>query len=92
MVRDKIGSFKERGDMEKWLNNWIIQYVEPDPKNATEEAKALRPLAAAEVQVSEVAGNPGYYSSKFFLRPHYQLEGLTVSLRLVSKLPSAKGA
>ncbi len=91
MVRDKIGSFKEREDMEKWLNNWIMQYVEPDPGNATEEAKARRPLAAAEVVVEEVEGNPGYYTSKFFLRPHYQLEGLTVSLRLVSKLPSAKG-
>jgi len=91
MVRDKIGSFKERADMETWLNNWINQYVEPDPANATEDAKARRPLAAAEVKVEEVPGNPGYYSSKFFLRPHYQLEGLTVSLRLVSKLPSAKG-
>ncbi|MBC7773382.1 MAG: type VI secretion system contractile sheath large subunit, partial [Pyrinomonadaceae bacterium] len=91
IVRDKIGGFKERGDMEKWLNNWIMQYVEPDPANATEDAKARRPLAAAEVKVEEVAGNPGYYSSKFYLRPHYQLEGLTVSLRLVSKLPSAKG-
>ena len=91
MVRDKIGSFKERGDMEKWLNNWIMQYVEPDPANATEDAKARRPLAAAEVVVSEVEGNPGYYSSNFYLRPHYQLEGLTVSLRLVSKLPSQKG-
>lgn len=90
MVRDKIGSFKERGDMEAWLNKWIMNYVEPDP-NASEEAKARRPLAAAEVVVAEVAGNPGYYSSKFFLRPHYQLEGLTVSLRLVSKLPSGKG-
>ncbi|MCK7513624.1 MAG: hypothetical protein MZV70_62785 [Desulfobacterales bacterium] len=49
-----------------------------------------KPLAAAEVVVEEVEGNPGYYTSKFFLRPHYQLEGLTVSLRLVSKLPSAK--
>jgi len=49
-------------------------------------------LAAAEVVVEEVEGNPGYYSSKFFLRPHYQLEGLTVSLRLVSKLPSQKAA
>jgi type VI secretion system protein ImpC len=48
------------------------------------------PLAAAEVIVEEDLANPGYYSSKFFLRPHYQLEGLTVSLRLVSKLPSAK--
>ncbi|USN99060.1 MAG: type VI secretion system contractile sheath large subunit [Phycisphaeraceae bacterium] len=91
IVRDKIGSFKERADMERWLNNWIMQYVEPDPANATEEAKARRPLAAAEVIVEEVEGNPGYYTSKFFLRPHYQLEGLTVSLRLVSKLPSQKG-
>ncbi len=46
--------------------------------------------AAAEIQVEEVEGNPGYYSAKFFLRPHYQLEGLSVSLRLVSKLPSKK--
>ena len=55
-----------------------------------EDVKARYPLAAAEVEVKEVAGNPGYYTSKFFLRPHYQLEGLTVSLRLVSKLPSVK--
>jgi len=90
IVRDKIGSFKEREDMEKYLNNWIMNYVEPDPHNATEEAKARRPLAAAEVTVAEVEGNPGYYAAKFFLRPHYQLEGLTASLRLVSKLPSGK--
>ncbi len=89
MVRDKIGGFKERADMQRWLNDWILRYVEPDP-NAAEESKAKKPLAAAEVVVEEVEGNPGYYRSKFFLRPHYQLEGLTVSLRLVSKLPSAK--
>ncbi len=89
IVRDKIGSFKERADMEMWLNKWVSKYVCSDP-NAPEEAKAKLPLAAAEVEVKEVEGNPGYYSSKFFLRPHYQLEGLTVSLRLVSKLPSAK--
>jgi type VI secretion system protein ImpC len=90
IVRDKIGSFKEREDMEKWLNNWIMNYVEPNPGTASEEDKARKPLAAAEVVIEEVEGNPGYYSSKFFLRPHYQLEGLTVSLRLVSKLPSQK--
>ncbi|MEW8022429.1 MAG: type VI secretion system contractile sheath large subunit [Candidatus Thiodiazotropha sp.] len=92
IVRDKIGSFKERDDMEKWLNKWIQNYVEPNPSTASEEDKARKPLAAAEVVVSEVEGNPGYYTSKFFLRPHYQLEGLTVSLRLVSKLPSEKTA
>jgi type VI secretion system protein ImpC len=89
IVRDKIGSYKERADMETWLNKWIKQYVCPDP-SATEETKARLPLAEGEVEVKEVEGNPGYYTSKFFLRPHYQLEGLTVSLRLVSKLPSAK--
>jgi type VI secretion system protein ImpC len=89
MVRDKVGSFKERGDMERWLNDWIKQYC-VDSNAASESEKARRPLGAAEVKVEEVPGNPGYYSSKFFLRPHYQLEGLTVSLRLVSKLPSAK--
>jgi type VI secretion system protein ImpC len=91
IVRDKIGSFKERADMHRWLNNWIMNYVDGDPANSSETTKAQKPLAAAEVVVEEVEGNPGYYTSKFFLRPHYQLEGLTVSLRLVSKLPSLKG-
>jgi type VI secretion system protein ImpC len=90
MVRDKIGSFKERSDMERWLNEWILNYVDGSPQYSSEEIKAQKPLAAAEVVIEEVEGNPGYYTSKFFLRPHYQLEGLTVSLRLVSKLPSAK--
>ena len=92
IVRDKIGTFRERSDMERWLNEWILTYVDGDPTNSSQETKARKPLAAAEVQVEEVEGNPGYYSSKFFLRPHYQLEGLTVSLRLVSKLPSVKEA
>lgn len=92
IVRDKIGSFKERDDMQRWLQDWIMNYVDGDPGHSSETTKARRPLAAAEVVVEEVEGNPGFYSSKFFLRPHYQLEGLTVSLRLVSKLPSTKGA
>jgi len=91
IVRDKIGSFKEREEMQRWLNKWIMKYVDGDPVNSSEITKAQKPLAAAEVVVEEVEGNPGYYTSKFFLRPHYQLEGLTVSLRLVSRLPSAKG-
>ena len=91
IVRDKIGSFKEREDMQKWLNSWIKQYVDGDPSNSSESTKARKPLAGAEVVVEEDESNPGYYRSRFYLRPHYQLEGLTVSLRLVSKLPSAKG-
>ena len=92
IARDKVGSFKERSDMSRWLNKWIMNYVDGDPANSSEEVKSRKPLAAAEVVVEEVAGNPGYYTSKFFLRPHYQLEGLTVSLRLVSTLPSQKVA
>lgn len=91
IVRDKVGSFKERDDMQQWLQDWIMNYVDGDPAHSSEGTKAQKPLAAAEVVVEEVEGNPGYYTSKFFLRPHYQLEGLTVSLRLVSKLPSTKG-
>lgn len=90
IVRDKIGSFRECADMQSWLQNWIIKYVDGDPAHSSEETKAKRPLAGAEVVVEPIEGNPGYYQSKFFLRPHYQLEGLTVSLRLVSKLPSQK--
>ncbi len=90
IVRDKIGSFKTAADMQKWLQKWITQYVDGDPAHSSEETKARRPLAAAEVVIEEDPSNPGYYNSKFFLRPHYQLEGLTVSLRLVSKMPSAK--
>ena len=92
MVRDKIGSFKGANDMQKDLSQWILQYVDGDPANSSEATKAARPLSAAEIVVQEVEGNPGYYTSKFFLRPHYQLEGLSVSLRLTSKLPSAKAA
>jgi type VI secretion system protein ImpC len=90
LVRDKIGSFKDRSDVEAWLNRWIQNYVHSSPNLASEEDKAKKPLAAAEVIVEEVQDNPGYYQARFYLRPHFQLEGLTVSLRLVSRLPSAK--
>src|SRR5580765_4762549 len=92
MVRDKIGSFADARAMQMDLQQWITQYVDGDPANSSESTKARKPLSAAEIVVEEVAGNPGYYTSKFFLKPHYQLEGLSVSLRLTSKLPSAKAA
>jgi type VI secretion system protein ImpC len=87
IVRDKIGSFKEKEDMQVWLSNWIAGYVTGDP-NASEEIKAKYPLAEAKVEVDAVEGQPGYYTARFYLRPHYQLEGLTASLRLVTKVPS----
>jgi len=90
MVRDKVGSFKERADMERYLSDWIKDYVLGNPGSAGDELKARKPLAGAEVQVKEIEGNPGYYSATFHLRPHYQLEGVNVTLSLVSRLPSEK--
>ena len=89
MVRDKIGGFATRETLEAWLNRWISRFVESSP-SASEEVKAKFPLAEAQVVVVEDKENPGYYSSTFYLKPHYQLEGLTVSLRLVSTLPKDK--
>ncbi len=88
IVRDKVGSFKDRDEMQRWLTQWILNYVDGMPSHSSERTKAEKPLADASVDVAEVEGSPGYYSAKFYLRPHYQLEGLTVSLRLVSKIPS----
>jgi type VI secretion system protein ImpC len=91
MVRDKVGSFKERADMERFLSDWIKDYVLGNPGSAGDELKARKPLAGAEVKVSEIEGNPGYYAASFHLRPHYQLEGVNVTMSLVSRLPSEKG-
>jgi type VI secretion system protein ImpC len=91
MVRDKVGANMEREELQKYLQKWIMQYVDGAPANSSQTTKAKKPLAAAEIRVVENPEDPGYYDSVFYLRPHYQLEGLTVSLRLVSKLPSEKG-
>jgi type VI secretion system protein ImpC len=87
MARDKIGSFMEVGDVERWLNEWINNYVVANPQDAGEETKAKRPLADARVEVREVPGRPGWYEAIAYLRPHFQLETLTASLRLVATVP-----
>jgi type VI secretion system protein ImpC len=87
MVRDKIGSTMTKGALEGWLQTWLNKYVDGSPETSGEDWKATHPLAEGRVVVEENEENPGYYSAKFFLKPHYQLEGLTVSLRLVSRMP-----
>jgi type VI secretion system protein ImpC len=87
MVRDKIGSTREREQLERELQTWIMKYVHASPANATEKEKALRPLAGVKVQVVEDPENPGYYMGRFFLRPHFQLEGMDIGMSLVSRLP-----
>ncbi|MES2118099.1 MAG: type VI secretion system contractile sheath large subunit [Pseudomonadota bacterium] len=91
MMRDKIGSFAAASNVEDFLNRWISQYVLLDD-NASQEQKAQFPLREASVQVAEVAGRPGVYRAVSFLRPHFQLDELSVSLRLVAELPQATKA
>ncbi len=87
MARDKIGSDLERADVERWLNDWIGNYV-CDPTTAGEETRAKCPLSDARVEVREVAGRPGWYEAVAHLRPHFQLETLTASMRLVAQVPT----
>ncbi len=86
MMRDKIGSFMSRKNCEDFLNRWISNYVLLDD-SAGQELKAQYPLREARIEVAEIAGKPGCYKAVTFLRPHFQLEELTVSLRLVAELP-----
>ncbi len=91
MMRDKVGSFASASSVETFLNNWIAQYVVMDD-SASQEVKAQYPLREASIQVTEVAGKPGVFRAVAFLRPHFQLDELSVSLRLVAELPqSSKG-
>ncbi len=90
-MRDKVGSFMTRKNAEDFLNRWISNYVLLDD-DAGQEAKAKYPLREARVEVAEQPGKPGAYRAVAFLKPHYQLDELTISLRLVSELPPpAKG-
>src|SRR3954469_7163745 len=87
MARDKIGSFMEVKDCERWLNDWINNYVLADPSIAGDETRAKSPLADARVDVRAVKGKPGWYEAVAYLRPHFQFEALQASMRLVAEVP-----
>ena len=90
IMRDKIGSFQTRSGVEDYLNNWISEYVLLN-ESAPQAMKARFPLSEARIDVTEVAGKPGAYNATVFLKPHFQMEGLTASIRLVAELPAAAG-
>lgn len=91
MARDKIGSFMELGECSVWLNNWINNYVVPNPQDVGADVKARCPLAEAKVEVRAVKGKPGSYEAVAYLRPHFQLETLSTSMRLVAEVPKKGG-
>jgi type VI secretion system protein ImpC len=88
IMRDKIGSFQTRSSVENYLNSWLSGYVLLSA-NATQGEKARFPLSEGRVDVTEIAGKPGAYSATVFLKPHFQMEELTTSIRLVAELPAA---
>ena len=91
IMRDKVGSFMTRDNVEKYLNSWIANYVLLND-NASQASKASYPLREARVDVYDMPGKPGCYKATVFLRPHFQLEELTASIRLVAELPPPAAA
>jgi type VI secretion system protein ImpC len=87
MARDKIGSFMELGECSAWLNSWIQNYVVANPQDVGDAIKARCPLSDAKVEVRAVKGKPGSYEAVAYLKPHYQLETLSTSMRLVAEVP-----
>lgn len=87
MMRDKIGGYQSKTQIQTFLNNWIADYVVGDD-DAAQTIKAKRPLREARIEVQEVAGKPGAYRAVAFLRPHFQLDELSVAMRLVADLPA----
>jgi len=90
IMRDKIGSFQTAQNVEEYLNTWLSQYVLLND-GAGQAVKAQYPLREGRVDVVEVAGKPGVYKATVYLRPHFQLEELTTSIRLVAELPPPAG-
>ncbi|HJR08840.1 MAG TPA: type VI secretion system contractile sheath large subunit [Pyrinomonadaceae bacterium] len=91
IMRDKVGSFQSRENVEKFLNSWISNYVLLND-DASQTSKASYPLREARVDVTDIPGKPGCYNATVYLRPHFQLEELTASIRLVAELPPPAAA
>ena len=89
MVRDKVGSSMSRVQLELWLSEWLIGYVDGSPSTSSEDFKAAHPLSGGKVVLADIPDRPGQFEAKVFLTPHYQLEGLSVALRLTSHIAAA---
>jgi type VI secretion system protein ImpC len=90
MVRDWVGSGREREQLERDLTSWVMQYVDGQPESSSEATKARKPLKDAQIQLLPDEENPGYYRGLFRFVPHYQFEGADIALSMVSRLPANK--
>jgi type VI secretion system protein ImpC len=85
MMRDKIGGYTSRGEVQAFLTRWIQNYIATP--NAPPSVKAKCPLSEARIDVVEMPGKPGAYRAVAFLKPHFQLDEIAISMRLVADLP-----
>lgn len=85
LQREQIGSWKERGDLERELNTWIRQYV-ADQENPPAEVRSRKPLRQAKIEVLDVEGEPGWYQVALSVRPHFKYMGASFELSLVGRL------
>ncbi|MBP0714316.1 type VI secretion system contractile sheath large subunit [Burkholderia sola] len=85
LQREQIGSWKERSDLERELNNWLKQYI-ADQENPSSDVRSRRPLRAARVVVQDVDGDPGWYQVSLAVRPHFKYMGANFELSLVGRL------
>ena len=90
MVRDWVGGNREAPQLQRDLNQWILQYVDGAPDISSEQTKAEKPLKDAAIEIIADEENPGYYKGKFMFVPHYQLEGMDIALSMTSRLPGGK--
>jgi type VI secretion system protein ImpC len=82
----------EQDALQRWLQSWLTLYIDGDPQHSSIATKARKPLADGRVDVFPDEENPGYYSARFYLRPHFQLEGMDIGMSLVSRLPGQQAA
>ena len=89
MVRDKIGSSMSRNQLQSWMSEWLLGYVDGSPATSSEDFKAAHPLSAGKVRLVDRPDKPGEFEARVLLTPHYQLEGLSVALRLTAHVAAA---
>jgi type VI secretion system protein ImpC len=89
MQRENIGATKDRATIEGELNKWLKTLITETP-NPSEDVVARHPLRAGQVTVQDIAENPGFYRVSMSIMPHFQIEGMDITLSLVGKMPKGK--
>ncbi len=89
MGRDMTGAFRTASEIEHELTTWLRRYANAN-KDAGPEMRARYPLLDARVEVRELTAKPGSFGCTIHLQPHYQLDDISASFRLVTELAAPR--